>query len=85
MSNNWNPNDIPDQSGRIAIVTGANSGIGLETARELARSGAQVVLACRSEAKATEAIADSIQTGLPDAKICHRRARRSRATNCSLA
>ncbi|PRQ02075.1 oxidoreductase [Enhygromyxa salina] len=57
-SKHWTRNDIPDQTGKLAIVTGANSGIGLETARELARSGARVILACRSEAKAAEAIAD---------------------------
>ena len=40
MADGWNAGDIPDQSGRIAIVTGANSGLGLVTARELARAGA---------------------------------------------
>ncbi len=48
MSGRWTASDIPDQSGRIAVVTGANSGIGLITARELARAGARVVMACRN-------------------------------------
>jgi NAD(P)-dependent dehydrogenase (short-subunit alcohol dehydrogenase family) len=52
---NWTAGDIPDQSGRTAIVTGANSGLGLATARELARAGAVVVLACRSVGKGEEA------------------------------
>jgi NAD(P)-dependent dehydrogenase (short-subunit alcohol dehydrogenase family) len=68
MSSDWTLQDIPDQTDRVAIVTGANSGIGLETARELARKGARVVLACRSEARANEALAD-IRAELPDAQV----------------
>ena len=54
----WTHDDIPDQSGKLAIVTGANSGIGLETARYLAARGARVILACRSESKARAAMQD---------------------------
>lgn len=53
--NHWNFKDIPDQTDRVAIVTGANTGIGYETARMLALKGARVVLACRSVEKANEA------------------------------
>ena len=51
----WTCADIPDQSGRTALITGANSGLGLESVRALADRGARVVLACRSLAKAEAA------------------------------
>jgi NAD(P)-dependent dehydrogenase (short-subunit alcohol dehydrogenase family) len=53
----WTVADVPDQSGRTAVVTGANSGIGFETAAVLARRGAITVLACRDTGKAEDAAA----------------------------
>lgn len=64
----WSTDDIPDQSGRIAVVTGANGGLGLETARELARKGAHVVMAARNQEKA-EAARHHILTGHPGASL----------------
>ena len=54
----WTIADCPDQSGRIALITGANSGLGLESARALASRGATVVLACRSRRRGEEARAE---------------------------
>ncbi|TFV62068.1 UNVERIFIED_ORG: SDR family NAD(P)-dependent oxidoreductase [Bacillus sp. AZ43] len=51
----WTPADIPDLSGRTAVVTGANGGLGLVTAQELAAHGAHVVLAARDQDKARTA------------------------------
>ena len=51
----WSTADIPDQHGRIALITGASSGLGLETARALHQKGATVVMACRSPRKAEAA------------------------------
>lgn len=64
----WTAADIPDQTGRTAVVTGANGGLGLETARALAAAGAHVVMAVRDEAKAARAAAD-IRGGAPGASL----------------
>jgi NAD(P)-dependent dehydrogenase (short-subunit alcohol dehydrogenase family) len=64
----WSAADIPDQHGRIAVVTGANSGIGLVAARELAGHGARVIMACRDTAKGAGA-AERIRATLPDAEL----------------
>ncbi|MEJ2149481.1 MAG: oxidoreductase [Chloroflexota bacterium] len=53
----WTVKDMLDQTGKVAIVTGANSGIGYEEARGLASKGAAVILACRDEKKGTDAAA----------------------------
>ena len=52
----WNLSDIPSQNGRNIIITGSTSGIGLETARELARAGANITLAARNPEKAKAVI-----------------------------
>jgi NAD(P)-dependent dehydrogenase (short-subunit alcohol dehydrogenase family) len=52
----WTAADIPDQKGRMVLITGANSGLGLRSAEALARAGAQVLLACRNPKKAAEAL-----------------------------
>jgi NAD(P)-dependent dehydrogenase (short-subunit alcohol dehydrogenase family) len=64
----WTAADVPDQSGRTIVITGGNSGLGLESAKVLAGKGAQVVLACRSLDKAGEAIAE-ITREHPAAKL----------------
>ena len=64
----WNTNDIPDQHGKVAVITGANSGLGFEASRELARKGATVVMAARSMEKGQAAV-DRITAEIPGAAI----------------
>ena len=64
----WTPTQIDDQSGRTFIVTGANSGIGFETTRQLAARGARVVIATRNETKGRDAVA-RIEAAQPGAAV----------------
>jgi NAD(P)-dependent dehydrogenase (short-subunit alcohol dehydrogenase family) len=64
----WTAADIPDLSGRVAVVTGANGGLGLEVSRELARKGAHVVMASRDQGKA-EVARGSILSEIPGASL----------------
>jgi NAD(P)-dependent dehydrogenase (short-subunit alcohol dehydrogenase family) len=64
----WNTADIPDQSGRVAVITGSNTGLGFETAKALAAKGARVVLAVRNLEKGKEA-ASAIAADSPGADL----------------
>jgi NAD(P)-dependent dehydrogenase (short-subunit alcohol dehydrogenase family) len=67
-NNKFTTNNIPDQHGRRVLITGANSGIGYETALELARHGAEIIIPARSIEKANQAIA-RIKSEVSDAKL----------------
>lgn len=64
----YRESDVPDQSGKTILVTGANTGIGYDAARVLAQRGARVLLGCRSEEKAVEAI-DKIKALHAEAEV----------------
>lgn len=64
----WTIDSIPEQTGRLAVVTGANSGLGYHTANALAARGARVIMACRDTAKADIAAA-AIRANFPDAQV----------------
>jgi NAD(P)-dependent dehydrogenase (short-subunit alcohol dehydrogenase family) len=68
MTQRWTEADGPDQSGRTAVVTGANTGLGFEVARVLAGRGATVVLACRNPERAAAA-AGRIRAATPGAAV----------------
>jgi len=68
VKSDWTASDIPAQTGKFAVVTGANSGIGYHTALELARAGAHVILACRDSTKGAAAVR-RIREQLPSAGI----------------
>ena len=62
----WTVGDLPDQTGRTVLITGANSGLGLRSAEALAARGARVLLACRNPVKAADALA-AVSTVATDA------------------
>jgi len=68
MSAKWTAHDVPDQTGRVAIVTGSNTGIGYGAAAVLAAKGAHTVLAVRNLDKGNEAV-DRIQAASPGATV----------------
>lgn len=68
MIDNFTAADVPDQNGKTVFITGANTGIGFEAAKELAGKGARVLLGCRNAEKGEAAIASILAT-YPDADI----------------
>ena len=64
----WTASDIPDLTGKTAMITGGNSGVGFETAVELARHGATTIIACRSASRGEAALDRIKESGamLPD-------------------
>ncbi len=70
MSRGFTEDNVPDQSGKTIVVTGANTGLGYEAARALSARGARVLLACRSQQKAEDAIASiEAQNGAVDVRF----------------
>jgi NAD(P)-dependent dehydrogenase (short-subunit alcohol dehydrogenase family) len=65
----WTADDIPDQGGRTIVVTGANSGLGLHTARALVSRGAQVLMACRSPERGEAAVKETNELGGGSAEL----------------
>lgn len=68
MTKNWTQDNIPNQDGKLAVITGANVGLGMETAKILAARGAAIVLAVRNIDKGKSAMA-AIKADLPNAEI----------------
>ncbi len=68
MKQDWTTNDIPDQAGKTIVITGANSGLGLESTRVLAGKGAHIVMACRNLEKG-EAAKQEVLAQVPNASL----------------
>lgn len=68
----WGEADLPDLTGKTVVITGANSGLGFESTRMMARAGAQVVMACRSLDKGSAAL-DRVRAVVPEARLDLRR------------
>jgi NAD(P)-dependent dehydrogenase (short-subunit alcohol dehydrogenase family) len=68
MARRWTAAEVSDQSGRVAVVTGGNTGLGFVTARVLAARGVTVVLACRDAGRAAAA-AERIRAAAPGAAV----------------
>lgn len=68
MSNNWNTDNIPSQKGKTIVITGSNSGLGLQTAKVLAEKGAHVVMAIRNMQKGEKAKQEILQA-VPNASL----------------
>ena len=68
MGKKWSEKDIPDLTGKIIIITGANNGLGLENTKEFARKNATIIMACRNMTKGQNAIA-KVTKEIPQAKV----------------
>lgn len=68
MSGKWKAADMPDMTGKVVIITGANSGLGLESTKAIAKKGATIVMACRNMQKAEQAKKEVIRE-VPNAKL----------------
>src|SRR6185369_1698566 len=73
MSAKWTSDDVPGQQGRLAVVTGANTGLGFETARVFAARGASVVLAVRDTGKGKAAAARTVRAAAAELRARHPR------------